>query len=485
VLDNGLSASNTLGIIHDEGDAGSNSYSNTYPGPSGQSSQPNTPPSSSSLHHQAHRSPSPHQFTFPRNVSPAPTGPPSSAGSATSSAGPHNASFLFPTAGGPGGAFNRSRSKSDPPLPVWDTPDGGMQTQQPNSAGMNVDSMGSMQDQYLSADGLGPGLALRRSRSGGPAPGHNRGSRSEDFRGAGGLLTVPGMLDTSSGEGGGGAGQFLSPGGNDPPPSIRQGFGGGGPNSLGLGFGGRSPQLGTQPLPGQGGGPGYSSPGMGHIRRGSSGSVRSERGTSAGYGGGAESFAHRSSPYPSPHPSPRGRYDDLPREDGGLGLMDGGGGGGGGMYGHGGHGHHSSIGSLSGLTSFSNLGPHSQPVSSTHTPSHSPSHRPSPLPSIPSLPPTHGGGPSSSANSPPLANGGPGMPSVVTVGSSTVPLVVTKQNVTTGRTAKASHIRRKQEATFVCPVPGCGSTFTRSFNLKGGYYYLIPYSFFCFTFGLY
>ena len=45
--------------------------------------------------------------------------------------------------------------------------------------------------------------------------------------------------------------------------------------------------------------------------------------------------------------------------------------------------------------------------------------------------------------------------------------VVSKPNVTTGRTANASRIRRKQEANFVCPVPGCGSTFTRSFNLKG------------------
>ncbi|KAG6820082.1 hypothetical protein H0H93_005511 [Arthromyces matolae] len=44
---------------------------------------------------------------------------------------------------------------------------------------------------------------------------------------------------------------------------------------------------------------------------------------------------------------------------------------------------------------------------------------------------------------------------------------VARLNVTTGRTANASQRRRKQEATFVCPVPGCGSTFTRSFNLKG------------------
>ncbi|KAG2086597.1 uncharacterized protein F5147DRAFT_588459 [Suillus discolor] len=44
---------------------------------------------------------------------------------------------------------------------------------------------------------------------------------------------------------------------------------------------------------------------------------------------------------------------------------------------------------------------------------------------------------------------------------------VTKQTVTSERTAGASHRRRKQDANFLCPVPGCGSTFTRSFNLKG------------------
>ncbi|KAJ6512759.1 hypothetical protein C8R45DRAFT_812833 [Mycena sanguinolenta] len=45
-------------------------------------------------------------------------------------------------------------------------------------------------------------------------------------------------------------------------------------------------------------------------------------------------------------------------------------------------------------------------------------------------------------------------------------LVVAEQNVTTVRMIKASHNQRNQEATFICPVPGCGSTFTRSFNLK-------------------
>jgi hypothetical protein len=44
---------------------------------------------------------------------------------------------------------------------------------------------------------------------------------------------------------------------------------------------------------------------------------------------------------------------------------------------------------------------------------------------------------------------------------------VVKQNVTTHATKQASQGRRKVDASFQCPVPGCGSTFTRHFNLKG------------------
>jgi len=51
---------------------------------------------------------------------------------------------------------------------------------------------------------------------------------------------------------------------------------------------------------------------------------------------------------------------------------------------------------------------------------------------------------------------------------------VLKPNVTTLRTANASKRRRKQVANFICPVPGCGSTFTRSFNLKGHIRSYIP-----------
>ncbi|KII92744.1 hypothetical protein PLICRDRAFT_483543 [Plicaturopsis crispa FD-325 SS-3] len=44
---------------------------------------------------------------------------------------------------------------------------------------------------------------------------------------------------------------------------------------------------------------------------------------------------------------------------------------------------------------------------------------------------------------------------------------VEKQQVTTTATQAASTSRRKNEAHFMCPVPGCGSTFTRRFNLRG------------------
>jgi len=47
------------------------------------------------------------------------------------------------------------------------------------------------------------------------------------------------------------------------------------------------------------------------------------------------------------------------------------------------------------------------------------------------------------------------------------PAIVARPNVTTTATADASMKRRINDAKFQCPVPGCGSTFTRHFNLKG------------------
>ncbi|WVQ72407.1 hypothetical protein IAR50_001959 [Cryptococcus sp. DSM 104548] len=42
-----------------------------------------------------------------------------------------------------------------------------------------------------------------------------------------------------------------------------------------------------------------------------------------------------------------------------------------------------------------------------------------------------------------------------------------KMKVTSAATKVASETRRTQDGLFMCPVPGCGSTFTRHFNLKG------------------
>ena len=75
------------------------------------------------------------------------------------------------------------------------------------------------------------------------------------------------------------------------------------------------------------------------------------------------------------------------------------------------------------------------------------------LPPLSSL--TRGSG---SALSPPSAAGLPRLPPI---------LQVEKQQVTTSATQAASASRRRNEAHFVCPVPGCGSTFTRRFNLRG------------------
>ncbi|KAF8318499.1 hypothetical protein DL93DRAFT_2036911, partial [Clavulina sp. PMI_390] len=45
--------------------------------------------------------------------------------------------------------------------------------------------------------------------------------------------------------------------------------------------------------------------------------------------------------------------------------------------------------------------------------------------------------------------------------------VVERQHVTTPATELASSQRRKNQAMYACNVPGCKSTFTRHFNLKG------------------
>ncbi|KAJ3775646.1 krueppel-like factor 16 [Lentinula raphanica] len=311
--------------------------------------------------------------------------------------------------------------------------------------------------------------SLRRSKSDsyGRGGGHVRASRSEDLR----FGNVPGINVAESGTGqqsniGSGQGngllfppsahgdfiqhqqeqrahtpQFLLPRGHGHSYSYSGSSGVGNNYEIGsLGLGSALPNLGAgMGLSSNNMGPGRQGPPMGHIRRASSG-TRSERGvgswgsgfesglglnggpgSNGGSNAGSISGSLRASPYPSPNVSPRGRYNELPPPDSlDFGLLNG-------------------AAPSRGLNSSSRSGTPNMPTMG-----------------LPSLPPLHSPG---SAGKP--------LPSVVTVGGTNVPLIVSKPNVTTGRTAKASHNRRKQEATFICPVPGCGSTFTRSFNLKG------------------
>jgi uncharacterized Zn-finger protein len=75
-----------------------------------------------------------------------------------------------------------------------------------------------------------------------------------------------------------------------------------------------------------------------------------------------------------------------------------------------------------------------------------------------SSPPSPGAESSSGANNYASSGGVPRLPPI---------LQVERQQVTTSATQMASASRRRNEAHFVCPVPGCGSTFTRRFNLRG------------------
>lgn len=173
------------------------------------------------------------------------------------------------------------------------------------------------------------------------------------------------------------------------------------------------------------------SPGRGHIRRASSGS-RSERGVGAEPWLSSYSGSARASPYPSPNASPRVRYEELELDlerEAKLEIPAA----------------VSSAGfenevALSGRMGLGGLSGNSD------------------------------------QNTLDVNNflGGAGMSAMGLVSGEIKPVPVSqvsKPNVTTLRTATASHKRRKQEAGFVCPFPGCGSTFTRSFNLKGTHPY--------------
>ena len=198
-------------------------------------------------------------------------------------------------------------------------------------------------------------------------------------------------------------------------------------------------------------------PGIGHIRRASSGS-RSDRGAEAwgvgthGPSGMLLAAPRRMSPYPSPRASPRVRYAELDLDpDLSLpGVGDNGGGG--------------TMGLPMGLgLGLGDLG--EPPVSAGFSEEVGLSGRGT----YSGLDASVGG--SQKAESV-VSNGGDrsrqsrgNIPSAAH--TDMLPSQIPKVNVTTGRTANASHRRRKQDANFVCNVPGCGSTFTRGFNLKG------------------
>ena len=188
-----------------------------------------------------------------------------------------------------------------------------------------------------------------------------------------------------------------------------------------------------------------SSPGMGHFRRASS-ATRSDRGAELWGSLGTQgtlTAPRRMSPYPSPNVSPRVKYADL-ELDSDMTLGNGG------------------SGTTMGLgLGMGDLG--EPPVSAGFSDEVALSRRGS-----------YAGLDGGSQKAESVVSAGERSQSHqsgsnVPNGSQTdlLPAQVPKVNVTTGRTASASHRRRKQVANFACPVPGCGSTFTRSFNLKG------------------
>ena len=208
------------------------------------------------------------------------------------------------------------------------------------------------------------------------------------------------------------------------------------------------------------------SPAIGHFRRASSG-TRSDRGAEVwgslgtqGHHAMTLAAPRRMSPYPSPNASPRVRYDELELDpDLTLGSATNGNLNGGGNMGLG-------MGMGMGMGDMSET-----PVSAGFSEEVGLSGRGT----YSSLDVSAGG--SQKAESVVSTNNGrersqtrqsrsgqitPNLP-----GTDGLPTQIPKVNVTTGRTANASHRRRKQDANFACTVPGCGSTFTRGFNLKG------------------
>jgi len=211
------------------------------------------------------------------------------------------------------------------------------------------------------------------------------------------------------------------------------------------------------------------SPAIGHFRRPSL-TARSDRGAEVWRSQGHHGMTpRRMNPYPSPNASPRVRYtDDLELESD---LILGGGT----------DNNNGTMGLGMGM-GMGDLG--DPPVSAGFSEEIALSRRGSYTGLDVAI-----GGPGGSQKAESIASGGSQTRSNIPSPSQTdmlpsqiqtdmLPSQIPKANVTTGRTANASHRRRKQDANFACDVPGCGSTFTRGFNLRGhlrSHYDLKPY----------
>ena len=284
----------------------------------------------------------------------------------------------------------------------------------PSSAGPHQTSFGGPGNPYYGSDFLSvdaPGSIRRVKSESGPRVPNHRQARSLDFTGSlspnpsGLLFPPPGPAQQDFIRQN--SGRFLHP--SEPLPSITRG----------------------------------------HHRRSSSGSR--ERGGMMGGMGGVQGWqgssaasSARASPYPSPSASPRPGYGPLPPQDLGMAGLAGPGMGMGAMGAMGMGGMGMGMG-MSGMAAPSLSG---QMAISANG-----------LAAAAQM----------SANAMAAVRSRQGVLQVDMPGADggAVAMTVTRPHVTTPSTAKASHDRRKQPANFACPVPGCGSTFTRHFNLKG------------------
>ena len=344
--------------------------------------------------------------------------------------------------------------------------------------GTNANQNGS--NTYLSPSlGLGIGGAdLRRNRSdSGTIYGHRRGVRSEDIRfsNSGGLsvssMLVPptsqhDFLSAQQHHSLGGSGGSSTPAYmHSPAGSSVRSLSPGPPSSLSS-VRSHSPLL-NGGSPGSGVGVG----GVGLHRRTSSASgvLTSPRSISR----------ERSSPYPSPHASPRNVQSDLPGgvsvsisdgrggvstsvvpgPPGALGGMGGGTGAssGIGLLGMGGMGGAVGPGGYGGLGMQGGAGGMHMRISGMD--------RTGPGGMGVGLGPGVGVGVGAGGLGASGPGGQPGAGGNDSLGLGLTN--VTRPTVTSPATEEASRRRRRTDANFVCPVPGCGSTFTRHFNLKG------------------